>query len=127
MKNDTELSPIHLIDEFFADDNVSMAANNTSCFNYRPITNGEKLSYHALGFAIDINPIYNPYVKSVDGKQIVPPVESIHFADPTRRFPHKITHSDVAYQVFKQYGFSWGGDWETLNTINILKFRYEKK
>lgn len=128
MKKRYRIESIHLIDEFSADDNVSMAANNTSCFNYRPKTNGENLSYYALGLAIDINPLYNPYVKSVDGKHIVLPVESIHFADRTRRFPHIITHSDVAYLVFKQYGFSWGGDWETLKkTINILKFRYEKK
>lgn len=108
------IESIRLIDDFSADDNMSMAANNTSCFNYRPITHGDKLSYHALGLAIDINPLYNPYVRLVDGYQIVLPAESLHFADRTRKFPHKITHSDLAYQVFTQNGFSWGGDWETL-------------
>ena len=50
--------------EYDGDDDKSMAANNTSCYNYRVMTGSKKrLSKHALGLAIDINPLYNPYVK----------------------------------------------------------------
>jgi hypothetical protein len=42
------------------DDNLSMEANNTSCFNYREVTDSHGLSLHAYGRAIDINPIQNP-------------------------------------------------------------------
>ena len=45
------------------DDGLSMAANNTSAFNYRLSTGGKQLSKHAYGRAIDINPWLNPYVK----------------------------------------------------------------
>jgi peptidoglycan L-alanyl-D-glutamate endopeptidase CwlK len=38
------------------DDNLTMEANNTSAFNYRPKTGGGSLSVHAYGRAIDINP-----------------------------------------------------------------------
>src|SRR6266404_1174032 len=38
------------------DDELSMEANNTSAFNYREITGGGRLSNHAYGRAVDINP-----------------------------------------------------------------------
>lgn len=43
-------------------DTASMAANNTSAFNCRRITNGTRWSNHSYGRAIDINPAQNPYV-----------------------------------------------------------------
>ena len=51
-----------LIDKYDGDDTKSMEANNTSSFNYRFISGTNKLSKHAYGMAIDINPLYNPYV-----------------------------------------------------------------
>ena len=43
--------PIHsirLIDEFDGDDELSMDANNSSCFNYRKIEGSELLSVHSM-------------------------------------------------------------------------------
>ena len=54
---------IRLIDDYSGDDEASMAADNTSCFNYRKKTGMRELSKHALGLAIDINPFENPYVR----------------------------------------------------------------
>ena len=42
-------------------DCISMLENNTSCFNYRTVSGTNKLSNHAFGIAIDINPMQNPY------------------------------------------------------------------
>lgn len=109
-----QIESIRLIDDFGGSDDDSMRANNTSAFNYRPITYGTRLSRHALGIAIDINPLYNPYVKTVNGETIILPEDALQYADRARRFPHKITHKDTAFQVFKSFGFSWGGDWESL-------------
>ena len=53
---------IRLIDEYGADDEQSMRANNTYCFCYRKVAGSNKLSKHAQGLAIDINPLYNPCV-----------------------------------------------------------------
>lgn len=50
------IEKIRLIDEYSADDEASMADNNTSCFNYRTVPGSTKLSNHSYGFAIDINP-----------------------------------------------------------------------
>ncbi|MDE5823562.1 MAG: M15 family metallopeptidase, partial [Lachnospiraceae bacterium] len=53
------IEKIRLIDEYDADDEASMADNNTSCFNYRTVPGRTKLSNHSYGCAIDINPLYN--------------------------------------------------------------------
>ena len=44
------------------DDHESMAANNTSSFNFRVIEGTTKLSMHSLGKAVDINPVQNPVI-----------------------------------------------------------------
>jgi len=36
------------------------------------------------------------------------------YIDRTTGLPHVITHDDVCYQIFKKYGFTWGGDWNTI-------------
>lgn len=54
---------MELIDAYEADDDRSMAANNTSAFNCRDITGRPGVwSKHSYGGAIDINPLQNPYV-----------------------------------------------------------------
>jgi hypothetical protein len=54
---------MELIDAYDADDDRSMAANNTSAFNCRDITGRPGVwSRHSHGGAIDINPRQNPYV-----------------------------------------------------------------
>lgn len=50
-----------LIDNYDADDELSMRANNSSAFNFRFMTGSKtRVSKHGLGLAIDINPLYNP-------------------------------------------------------------------
>ena len=52
-----------LIDAYNADDDKSMAADNTSAFNCRDITGKPGVfSNHSYGGAIDINPLENPYI-----------------------------------------------------------------
>ena len=61
---------MRLIDDFDGDDEASMEADNTSCFNYRRKTGMKSLSKHALGLAVDVNPLENPYVRGA-GRQCV--------------------------------------------------------
>ena len=105
---------IELIDEYDADDLKSMQANNTSCFNYREVAGTTKLSNHALGLAIDINPLYNPWVKVKNGKVRVSPEEGRPYADRTAEYPFKIDESDLCYKEFIAHGFKWGGSWKSL-------------
>ena len=100
-----------LIDEYDADDEASMRANNTSAFNFRPASGMRRLSKHSTGMAIDINPLYNPLVKHREGRTRVYPSTATPYIDRTRDFPYKIVKGDLCYRLFKQHGFSWGGDW----------------
>ncbi|WP_092325169.1 M15 family metallopeptidase [Butyrivibrio sp. YAB3001] len=109
-----QIESIKLIDEFNADDELSMEANNTSCFNYREVAGTKKLSKHAYGLAIDINPFYNPYITyKKDGTHNIAPAGSDAYADRTSSFPYKIDENDLAYKLFKAHGFKWGGDWNS--------------
>ena len=56
-----------LIDEYDAQDGPSMRANNSSAFNFRFVAGTGVLSSHSRGMAVDINPLYNPYVKTNGG------------------------------------------------------------
>lgn len=109
---------ISLIDEYDADDVRSMEANNTSCFCFRMMTGSKsKISKHGMGLAIDINPLYNPYVKMAkDGKSpaIVEPETARKYAfkrDHRKDIPMKIDKNDLCCKLFKKHGFRWGGDW----------------
>lgn len=101
---------IRLIDDYGGDDEASMAADNTSCFNYRKKTGMRELSKHALGLAVDINPFENPYVRP----SRVRPTGASAFADRTQDFPHKIDKNDLCYRLFRARGFSWGGSWRSV-------------
>ncbi len=103
------LTSIRLVDDFGepGDDNLSMAANNTSAFNYRYVTGSKTLSRHSYGAAIDINPMLNPYI---DGDRIVPE-NGIENADRSLDLPGMIDHNDLCYLLFTEHGWTWGGDW----------------
>lgn len=112
--NEYPIESIHLIDDYNADDELSMEANNTSCFNYRTVSGKKALSKHALGLAIDINPFYNPYVVHTSSNGIsITPVGSEAYADRGMDFPHKITQDDLCYKLFISHGFTWGGNWKS--------------
>ncbi|MFV0342090.1 MAG: M15 family metallopeptidase [Anaerocolumna sp.] len=103
-----------LIDEYEADDEASMADNNTSSFNFRTMTGSTSLSKHALGLAIDINPLYNPYVKASGSKIIVSPNTGYEYNDRTLDNPYYIMKDDVCYNAFVNRGFTWGGSWKSI-------------
>ena len=105
---------IRPISEYGNDDERSMSNNNTSCFCYRVVSGTTKLSKHATGMAIDVNPRYNPYVHTVNGKLKIEPANGKPYADRTKSFKYKITTSDLCYRLFIQHGFKWGGSWRSL-------------
>ena len=114
--NEYQLERICLIDDYNGDDTLSMADNNTSCFNYRVVDGTDSLSKHAYGLAIDINPFYNPYVvfgRNPDGSNYISPPGSETYADRSKDFPYKIDENDLCYKLFKAHGFTWGGDWNS--------------
>lgn len=105
---------IRPISEYDDDDERSMQANNTSCYCYRQIAGSNRLSKHARGLAIDINPLYNPCVmRKKDGTLVVQPSTGKPFVNRRALFPYKIRRGDLCYRLFIQHGFRWGGDWNS--------------
>ncbi len=115
-ENEYQIEKIRLIEEYNGDDTASMEDNNTSCFNYRVVDGTNSLSKHALGCAIDINPFYNPYIvfdKTGSGEDYISPKGSEIYVDRSQNFPYKIDENDLCYKLFKNHGFTWGGDWNS--------------
>ncbi len=91
-------------------DELSMEDNNSSAFNFRYMTDGGNLSYHAYGLAIDLNPKVNPYIK----EELVLPVNGKEYVNRNQCVLGMIKKDDAVYQLFKRYGWTWGGDWTSL-------------
>ncbi len=117
------IEKIRLIDDYGGDDAASMRDNNTSCFHFRTISGSQKLSKHSMGLAVDINPLYNPYVKTVGDTVSTEPEEAKVYADRTADFPHKIWEEDLCCRLFCRYGFEWGGGWKTVRDYQHFEKR----
>ena len=76
---------MELVDNFGANDDASMAANNTSAFNCRFVAGTTRWSEHAYGRAIDINTVQNPYV---DARHVSPPNGAPYANRAARRTRH---------------------------------------
>lgn len=94
------------IDHFRGSDPDSMAANNSSAFNFRLIDGTSALSQHALGRAIDINPLQNPWLRG--GR--VDPVAGQAYIDRTQLRPGMIVRPGPVLEAFERAGWRWGGD-----------------
>jgi hypothetical protein len=83
----------------------------TASFNCRPATGSTSLSHHSYGWAIDINPLQNPYVRG-DGSVLR------HVAKPYRdrslQRKGMIHDGDIVVRSFARIGWEWGGHWHTL-------------
>lgn len=104
------------IEVFDWEDEASMSENNSSGYNHRLIKDTHKLSLHAFGFAFDINPRDNPVI--VDGK-VTQPSNGHRDLDN----PHTLTADHFVVQFMKERGWTWGGDWQSLQDYH----HFEKK
>jgi len=98
---------LRLVDDYDASDDASMTADNSSAFNFRMIAGTDLLSQHALGRAIDINPVENPWRKP---DRIVPAAGAA-FADRTDIRPGMIVRPGPVVAALDELGWEWGGDW----------------
>lgn len=93
----------------YDDDAEAMADDNTSAFNCRPVTGDpRRLSQHAWGDAVDINPVENPYV-DIHGV-VHPPNGRPHLKRSLGR-PGQIHPGDALTTAFREVGWRWGGRW----------------
>jgi hypothetical protein len=96
--------------EYGADDDLSMADDNTSAFNCRAITGGVGWSNHSYGRAIDVNPQINPYIS---GSGTVYPPNGAPYVSRTPGQTGMIYAQDPTVQAFEQRGWDWGGYWDS--------------
>jgi len=105
-----------LLDAFNGDDQASMAANNTSGFNHRVVPDTTRLSLHAYGVAIDLNPVQNPFLTRHGAVVTVAPVTGADYLNRANDRPGKAERAGLAesvIDVFAENGFTvWGGDWD---------------
>jgi len=92
-----------------ANDDVAMAANNSSGFNCRNVAGTNRWSEHAYGRAIDISPLVNPWVR---GSQVEPPGGQAYL-DRDQSVPGLIVSGDVVVDSFAAIGWGWGGYWSS--------------
>ncbi len=104
------------IEKYNGDDFASIEADNTSAFNCRKAEGSQKYSKHSYGKAIDLNPLENPYVYSngttsheASQKYLIRKLN-----DDSIENKAVLTSSSKAVQIFKKYGWKWGGDWKNI-------------
>src|SRR5262245_26700835 len=115
---------LRLVDDFAASDAASMSADNSSAFNFRVVAGTDVLSQHALGRAIDINPVENPWRKPErrsrddqddrgerEALDRIAPDEGRAFADRTVIRPGMIVRPGPVVAALDELGWEWGGDW----------------
>ena len=123
---DYPIEKVRLVDAYDADDEASMRDNNTSAFNFRFISHTTKVSKHGEGLAVDINTLYNPYVKEVDGQTVVEPETALPYVDRTLDFPYKIDHGDLCTNFSRNMDLCGAGTGRPGKIISILKCRIRK-
>jgi hypothetical protein len=107
-----QIERMELIDVFGGNDRSSMNANNTSGYNCRVVSGSTRLSSHARGLALDINPLINPYVwrkgtSPLGGKPFDTPKER----NAAKNQPGMILSSSAITKAFLNAGWGWGGNW----------------
>ena len=109
------IQQMRLPDIYEANDELQMSHNNSSCFCYRNIGKSQTLSKHARGLAVDLNPLYNPYVrKRANGSYDVRPKSARPYTNRNKPFSYKIERNDLAHKLFTTHGYQWGGAWRSL-------------
>jgi hypothetical protein len=98
-------------------DDLSMADNNSSAFNYRLAVGKPKMSQHSWGRAVDINPRLNPYLRD----DLVLPPDATY--DP--QVPGTIVEDGPVVHAFESRGWTWGGRWTNLKDYHHFEKRAE--
>jgi D-alanyl-D-alanine carboxypeptidase len=107
LKERFPIEKMRLIDHYEANDLLSMQDNNSSGFCFREaVCKPGILSKHSFGLAIDINPLYNPYIRDA----LILPPEGARFLNRKSSFPGKIDRSSACYRAFIAKGWKWGGN-----------------
>jgi hypothetical protein len=81
----------------------SASLNNSSAYNFRSVRHGTRLSEHAYGRAVDLNPMLNPLVV---GSSVTPANATYDIS-----CPGTILGTEAFVSHLKSRGWVWGGEW----------------
>jgi hypothetical protein len=97
------------IDAYQGKDERSLNHDNTAAFNCRYVVGPgpKRWSVHALGLAIDVNPVENPYLES--GR--VHPKAGRAYLDRSNVRRGMAVPGGVLVRAFAWQGWKWGGRW----------------
>lgn len=97
------------IDAYRGVDERSLAADNTAAFNcrYAVAPGPKRWSVHAYGFAVDVDPVENPYV--LNGR--VHPRAGRAYLNRSRIRPGMAYRGGLLVNAFAAAGWQWGGRW----------------
>jgi hypothetical protein len=84
--------------------------NNTAAFVCRAARGSTAYSEHAYGFAVDVNPFQNPYVRG----EVVLPELARAYTDRSLLRPGMLVLGEPAVTAFTRRGWEWGGTWRTV-------------
>lgn len=92
---------------------AALADNNTFGYAFF-LTEDSQLGVHAKGNAIDLNPRINPAKE----KEVIPSNGEKYFernmtCEDEVAERAMIRKGNAVYNIFKKYGWKWGGDWES--------------
>jgi poly-gamma-glutamate synthesis protein (capsule biosynthesis protein) len=99
---------LRLVDDYGASDDLSMDADNSSAFNFRVVAGTTVLSQHALGRAIDLNPVENPWRRP----DRILPSAGVQFSGRSVIRPGMIVRPGPVVAMLDEQGWEWGGDWQ---------------
>lgn len=105
------IEKINPIKNYNYSDEQSVRDNNTSSYNFRFVGSTTKLSDHAIGLAIDINPYQNPWVHP----------SALNLTKYNESLKGTILIGSKIVEIFEKYGWSWGGKWRNPDYQHFFK------
>jgi len=100
-----------LMNAYNGDDDAAVEDNNTSSFNHRRVAGTASISMHAYGLAIDLNPLQNPFIETINNRRDISPKGGAAYLNRRDIRPGM---AETVVDIFADNGFLvWGGEWRS--------------
>lgn len=121
-----QIGKMALADTYSGSETQNMEANNTFALLFSQPYAMEQNAFNS-GYAIHLNPLYNPKVSESYGRTIVTPASSYSYANRLNEKSHMINKEDYAYEAFTKRGYKWAGTDKETQNYGVFWKTYPKK
>ncbi len=123
------IQKMELVDKYGYSDYETIEANNTSAYNCRQADNSSDWSNHAFGRAIDINPQINPCI--INGSNTHRNADTYANRSDRSSWDENAQKAYIGtdskiYEIFKNHGWTWGGETFGSNYLDYQHFEKEE-